>query len=129
MTGKLFQKKGKQDWTLHNSEMEVMRVTAKQKPQMHRDQLPMAPFPMPMSVIREKAMQVEKSSGRRRQQHTTHRPTFLGMSTGWTWCGDGQAGHSHHYGSGLHREPTRGRSSSEGGISQMPGKGCRAWND
>ena len=30
--GKLFQKKGKRDWTLHNLAMEVTRVTVKQGP-------------------------------------------------------------------------------------------------
>ena len=101
---KLFHKKGKRDWTLHNSAMEVTRVTAKQKPQMHRDRLPMAPFPTPMSVTREEAPQVEKSCGRRRQQHVTHKAPSSGMSTGWTRCCDGQAGHRHQYGSGLHTE-------------------------
>ena len=51
---------------------------AKQTHQKDMDQFPMAPLEMPMSATSEKAMQVEKSCGRRRQQHTTNRSPSLG---------------------------------------------------
>ena len=66
--GKLYQKKGKGDWSLHSSTVEMMRIRAKQKRQMDMDQLPMAPFQVPTLAPSEKAMQVENSCSCRRQQ-------------------------------------------------------------
>ena len=56
----------KGDWSLHNSAMKMMRVTAKQKHQMAMDELPTSSLPVPMLATSEKATQVEKSCGRRR---------------------------------------------------------------
>ena len=56
----------KRDWSLHNSAMKMMKVTAKQKHQMAMDQLPTSPLPMPMLATSEKATQVEKSCGRQK---------------------------------------------------------------
>ena len=80
MMGKLYQKKGKWDWSLHSSTMEMMRVMAKHKHHMDMDQLPTAPLRMPMSTTREKAMQVQKSCGRRRRQHIMSKAPCLEMS-------------------------------------------------
>ena len=66
----LHQKKGNSESALLKSTMQMMRVMAKQMHQKDMDQLPMAPLRMPMSATSEKATQVEKSCGRRRQQHT-----------------------------------------------------------
>ena len=78
--GKLYQKKGKGDWSLHSSTVEMMRIMAKQKRQMDMKQLPTAPLRMPMSTTREKTMQVQKSCGRRRRQHMTSKAPCLEMS-------------------------------------------------
>ena len=67
---RLYQKKGKRDSKSKSSTVTIISVTAKQKPQMVMDQLPMFPLEMPMSATREKAIQVQKSCGRRRKQHT-----------------------------------------------------------
>ena len=63
------QKKGNPESSLHNSTTVMMKVMAKQMHQKDMDQLPMAPLPKPMSATSEKATQVEKSCGRRRQRH------------------------------------------------------------
>ena len=65
----LHQKKGNKESALYKSTMVMMRVMAKQMHQKDMDQLPMAPLRKPMSATSEKATQVEKSCGRRRQQH------------------------------------------------------------
>ncbi|KAI4560025.1 hypothetical protein MJT46_012263 [Ovis ammon polii x Ovis aries] len=61
----------KGDWSLHNSAMKMMRVTAKQKHQMAMDQLPTSSLPVPMLATSEKATQEENSCGRRRTSKVT----------------------------------------------------------
>ena len=74
----MYQKKGKLDRSLHNSTMEMIRVTVKQKHQLNMDQLPMSLFSMPMLTTSKKATRVVKSCGRRRKWHTWTQPSRSG---------------------------------------------------
>ena len=74
----LYQKKGNSESSLHNSTVEMMKVMAKQTHQKGMAQLPMAPLRKPMSATSEKATQVQKSCGRRTEQHTLNTASPLG---------------------------------------------------
>ena len=74
----MYQKKGKLDGSLHNSTMEIIRVTVKQKHQLNMDQLPMSLFSTSMLTTNKKATRVDKSCGRWRKWHTWTQPSRSG---------------------------------------------------
>ena len=73
--GKLFQKKGKQDWTLHNLAMEVTRVTAKQRPQMHRTSYLWPPFQCPCQSPGRKLRRRKRAVAGEGSSHDTQGPS------------------------------------------------------